>query len=54
MSYTVKRTSQFKKSYKLAVKAGEEIVCKYANVEGRHICCIYGKSGDLKTQIEFD
>ena len=41
-------------SYKLAVKSGEEIVCKYANVEGRHICCIYGKSGDLRTQIEFD
>ena len=41
-------------SYKLAVKAGEEIVCKYANVEGRHICCIFGKNGDLRTQIEFD
>ncbi|MBP5451989.1 MAG: hypothetical protein J6Y16_07115, partial [Treponema sp.] len=41
-------------SYKLAVKAGEEIVCKYAQTEGRHICCIYGKDGDLKTQIEFD
>ena len=41
-------------SYKLAVKAGEEIVCKYAKIEGRHICCIFGKGGDLKTQIEFD
>ena len=41
-------------SYKMAVKSGEEIICKYKNNEGHHICCIYGKSGDLKTQIEFD
>ena len=53
----VYESRNFKKlriSYKLAVKSGEEIICKYANVEGRHICCIYGKSGDLRTQIEFD
>ncbi|MBR5668091.1 MAG: hypothetical protein IKX15_00605, partial [Spirochaetales bacterium] len=41
-------------SYKQAVKPGEEIVCRYACAEGRHICCIYGKEGELKTQIEFD
>lgn len=41
-------------SYKVAVKSGEEIICKYAENEGRHICCIYGTNGDLKTQIEFD
>ena len=40
-------------SYKLAVKAGETIVCKYAEVEGRHVCCIFGKDDELKTQIEF-
>ncbi len=41
-------------SYKQAVKSGEEILCKYTEKDGRHICCVYGKSGDLKTQIEFD
>ncbi len=41
-------------NYKMAVKSGEEILCKYAEKEGRHICCIYGKDGDLRTQIEFE
>ena len=51
------KNRDFKKlriSYKLAVKAGEEISCKYAEIEGHHICCIYGKDNDLRTQIEFD
>lgn len=41
-------------SYKMAVKAGESIICKYAEIEGRHICCIFDTNGGLKTQIEFD
>ena len=41
-------------SYKLAVKPGEEIVCKYALVEGKHVCCIFDKDNNLKTQIEFE
>jgi len=40
-------------NYKLAVKAGEELVCKYAFAEDRHVCCIFGKDGGLRTQIEF-
>ena len=41
-------------SYKMAVKSGEEILCKYCELEGRHICCIFGTDGTLRTQIEFD
>jgi len=39
-------------NYKQAVKQDEQISCKYAEVEGKHICCIFGSDGSLKTQIE--
>lgn len=40
-------------SYKQAVKPGEKIICKYAFVENKHICCVFDDKGELKTQIEF-
>ena len=43
----------FRITYKLAVKPGEELVCKYAFAEGRHVCCIFGADGGLRTQVEF-
>ncbi len=43
----------FRVTYKLAVKPGEELVCKYAFAEGRHVCCIFGSDGGLRTQVEF-
>ena len=43
----------FRVTYKQAVKPHEELVCKYACVEGKHVCCIFDKAGELKTQIEF-
>ena len=39
-------------SYKSGVKAGEEISCRYGQFEGKHIVCIYGSDGSLRTQIE--
>lgn len=39
-------------SYKLAVKENEKIVCKYAFADNKHVCCIFGEDGSLKTQIE--
>lgn len=41
-------------SYKQAVKPDEKIVCKYAFVENKHVCCIFNDKGELKTQIEFE
>lgn len=41
-------------SYKQAVKPGEKIVCKYAFVDNKHICCIFDDKQELKTQIEFE
>ncbi len=52
--YDKRNFKKLRISYKMAVKSGEEISCKYAKNEGRHICCIFGKGGDLRTQIEFD
>ena len=43
----------FRVTYKQAVKPHEQLVCKYACVEGKHICCIFDTAGELKTQIEF-
>lgn len=39
-------------SYKIAAKEGENIICKYAFAEEKHICCIFGDDNILKTQIE--
>ncbi len=39
-------------SYKSGVKAGENITCRYAQVEGKHVVCIFGDDGSLRTQIE--
>ena len=50
----VYKSHSFKKiriTYKAAVKAGETIVAKYANLDGSHIVCIYGTDGALKTVI---
>ena len=43
----------FRVTYKQAVKPHEELVCKYAFVENKHVCCIFDKAGELKTQVEF-
>lgn len=42
----------FRITYKLAVKPHEQLVCKYAFVEEKHICCIFDTEGGLRTQIE--
>ena len=39
-------------SYKSGVKAGENIVCRYTEQESKHIICIFGEDGSLRTQIE--
>lgn len=43
----------FRISYKMAVKPHEKLVCKYAFVEDKHVCCIFDTDGGLKTQVEF-
>ena len=43
----------FRISYKMAAKPHEDLVCKYAFVEDKHVCCIFDKDGGLKTQVEF-
>lgn len=52
---SVYKTSRFKRiriSYKSAVLYGEECICKYAFADGRHLVCIYGSDGTVKTIIE--
>lgn len=39
-------------SYKNAVKPGDKICCKYVYEDNKHVCCIFGDDGILKTQIE--
>lgn len=52
--YAEKKTSfkNIRISYKSGVKAGEMITCRYANVDGKHIICIFGDDEKLRTQIE--
>ena len=50
--YNANDYSSLRICYKQAVKPGEQIVCKYAFVEGKHVCCIFNSEGELKTQIE--
>lgn len=40
--------------YKLAVKPGEKIVCKYTKIQNKHLCFIYDTQGQLRTQIQFE
>ena len=50
-----KKQASFKNvriSYKTGVKAGENIVCRYTEQEGKHLICIFGEDGSLRTQIE--
>lgn len=51
----VYRARNFRKiriSYKVAVKEGEEICVKYADLGGKHTIIIYGTDGSVKTLIE--
>lgn len=39
-------------TYRLAVLPDEKIICKYAQIDSKHIFCIFSDDGTLKTQIE--
>ena len=41
-------------NYKAAVKEGEEIVARYAELDGGHTVCIFGCDGSLKTSIRIN
>lgn len=41
-------------NYKAAVKEGEEIVARYAELDGGHTICIFGCDGSLKTSIRIN
>ena len=52
--YSEKRTAfrNVRIAYKTGVKAGEEIICRYAECDGKHVICIFGSDEKLRTQIE--
>lgn len=51
--YSTRNFTQLRITYKNPVQSGETVWAKYARTGDSHVVCIYGASGELKTQILF-